>query len=97
MLLSLIVTTVIGVVLCVVYLRSLYAVIQKAARERFEPASAEDDRFTGSLVGAIGALVASILLTMSYGIAPAFLYVGPIVCLLIPVALTYCMMEELKS
>lgn len=95
--LSLIVITVIGAVLCAIYLRSFYAVIQKAARERFEPVSAEDDRFTGSLVGAIGALIASIILTMSYGFAPVFLYVGPIVCLLIPVALTYCMMEELKS
>ncbi len=92
-----IVTTVIGVVLCAVYLRYFYAVLQKSARERFEPPPAEDDRFTGSLIGAIGALIASIILTMCYGFAPVCLYVGPIVCLIIPVALTYCMREELKS
>ena len=95
--LSLITTTVVGIVLCVVYLRDLYAVLQKSARERFEPPPAEDDRFRRSLVGAIGALIASIVLTMCYGFSPEFLYVGPIVCLLIPVALIYCMREELKS
>lgn len=87
----------VGAAIAAVYLKYMWQALSKASRDRYRADDGADDRYGHSLIGALVALGASILLVCAYGFAPVFLYLGPLACLLSPVAIIYCFTEELKD
>ncbi|CAN7311059.1 hypothetical protein LJR034_001501 [Caballeronia sp. LjRoot34] len=88
---------IVGIVIAAFYLRYMWRALSKASRDRYLADDGIDDRYGHSLLGALIALGASIFLVCAYGFAPVFLYLGPLACLLSPVAIIYCFSEELKD
>jgi len=86
-----------GLIIIFFYLKYMWAVLQKASRERFEAPSDEEDNYGHSFRGAMFALVMCIILVAAYGWTPYMLYLGPTLCLLTPAAICYCFKEELKD
>jgi len=55
------------------------------------------DTYSGSLAGAGISVVLSSIAISLYGLGPAFLYLGPLAALLSPIAVTFCLREELNG
>lgn len=87
----------VGLLIIFFYISYMWAVLQKASRERFEAPSDEEDNYSGSFKGAMFALVMCIILVAAYGWTPYMLYLGPTLCLFTPAAICYCFKEELKN
>jgi hypothetical protein len=88
-----IITIAVGLVIGYAYLRFMWGSLQNAVQTRDET-DAGQDRYHFSFIGAIIAVVASSAAIASYGLGPAFLYVGPLLALASGVAVTYCLRTE---
>lgn len=89
---------VIGIVVSVLYLKAMLTILNEAA-DSYEEIEEES---TGSYYAAPawGALLAGILAALviaGYGIGPSMLYLGPILAMVSPIAILYCMAQDIKS
>ena len=90
-------TLVVGVVIAIFYLRSMWLVLQRTAETLDEPEDTRPDAFAYSFVGAVIAVFASWLAIAAYGASPIFLYVGVVLALLSPIAVGYTFYRELRD
>jgi hypothetical protein len=91
------ITIIIGAVISLFYLRYMWLVLQRVAVTLNDPDEGQSDRFAHSFVGAIVAVLSSALAISSYGYAPQFLYVGVLLALASPIAVTYTFYRELHD
>jgi hypothetical protein len=90
---------VVGIVVFVIYIKSMLTVLGEAASSYTEM---EDDSdhisyysspaWGAALAGIIAAVVISL-----YGVSPLLLYIGPILCMLSPMAIIYCMSKDIQE
>ena len=90
-------TLVVGVVIALFYLRSMWLVLQRTAETLDEPEDPRPDAFAYSFVGAVIAVFASWLAIAAYGASPIFLYVGVVLALSSPIAVGYTFYRELRD
>jgi hypothetical protein len=90
-------TIVVGIVIAVAYLVAMGRALVKAAATVDRPEPDGVDAFSYSFAGAILAVIASSLAIISYGWSPSFLYVGVVLALLSPIAVTYTLIRELRD
>jgi len=88
-----------GIAIFIKYISSMFVVLQEASISYTEIEEDEEhiaylaSPFWGTaLAGIIAALV-----IWSYGVSHIFLYIGPILCLISPVAIIYCMSQDIQS
>lgn len=91
------VTILIGLVISAAYLLAMGLALRKAAATIDEPEVDGVDAFSYSFAGAIVAVIASSLAIISYGWSSSFLYVGVVLALLSPIAVTYTLFRELRD
>ena len=91
------VTILVGLVISAAYLIAMAKALKKAADTIDVPEPDGVDAFSYSFVGAIVAVIASSVAIVCYGLAPWLLYVGVILALLSPIAVTYTLYRELKD
>jgi hypothetical protein len=91
------ITIIIGAVIAVFYRRNMWLVLQRVAVTLNDPDEGQSDRFAHSFIGAIVAVLGSVLAIGSYGYAPQFLYVGVLLALASPIAVTYAFYRELRD
>jgi hypothetical protein len=87
-------TTLVGLVIAYFYIRHMWGALRKAVRTRHQSEEGQVDRYHGSLIGAVISVVLAAVLIASYGIGPAALYLGPVLALLSPIAVAYCLRQE---
>jgi hypothetical protein len=90
-------TIVVGAVIGLFYLRSMWLALRRAAATRDDPDDGQADAFAYSFVGAIFAVITSSLAIALYGCGPQFLYVGVLLALASPIAVTYAFYRELND
>ena len=91
------ITIIIGAVIAVFYLRNMWLVLQRVAATINDLDEGQSDRFAHSFIGAIVAVLGSALAISSYGYGPQFLYVGVLLALASPIAVTYAFYRELSD
>jgi len=87
----------VGVVIGFVYLRYMWLALRRASATRDDPDDGQADAFAYSFVGAIFAVIASSLAIALYGYGPQFLYVGVLLALASPIAVSYAFYRELND
>ena len=92
-----VVTILIGIVISIVYLRSMWLALQRVAQTLDDPDDGESDSFGYSFFGAILAVIASSLSILANGLAPQLLYIGVVLALGSPIAVAYTFRRELKD
>jgi multisubunit Na+/H+ antiporter MnhE subunit len=92
-----VVTIIVGVIISAVYLYYMWRVLLQVARTIDEPDDGRPDSFGYSFAGAIVAVAASWLAIAAYGFGPQLLYVGVILALLSPIAVSYTFYRELHG
>ena len=91
--------TVVGVIVFGVYLKSMLTVLQEAASSYTE-IEADSDHISYYSSPAWGAAIAGLIAAIviwSYGISPILLYLGPILCMISPMAVIYCMSRDIRE
>jgi hypothetical protein len=91
------VTILIGVIIGAAYLYYMWRVLLHVARTIDAPDDGTPDSFGYSFAGALLAVAASWLAIASYGFGPQLLYVGIVLALLSPIAVTYTFYRELHG
>lgn len=91
------VTILVGLVISAAYLLAMGRALKKAAATIDVPEPDGTDAFSYSFAGAIVAVLASSAAIISYGWSPYFLYVGIVLALLSPIAVTYTLFRELRD
>ncbi len=87
---------IVGVVISAIYLQKMFAVLRSSAKTYESDQQDESkDTFNYSLLGTIISVTLSAVVIWIYGIGAFFLYLGPILCMLTPIALIYCMNQDL--
>jgi hypothetical protein len=94
---SVLITIVVGLVIAVFYVHAMWSALQKAVRIRDEPEERTSDTYRYSLLGAVVSVLASSIAIGAYGVGPLFLYLGPLLALASPIAVTYCLRQELAD
>lgn len=91
--------TIAGIAIFIKYINSMFIVLQEASISYTEVEEYEDhiDYFASPFWGAAVAGIIAALVIWSYGVSYIFLYIGPILCLVSPVAIIYCMSRDIKS
>lgn len=89
---------IIGIVVSALYLKAMLTILNEAA-DSYEETEEES---TGSYYAAPawGALLAGILAAIviaAYGIGPSMLYLGPVLAMVSPIAILYCMAQDIKN
>jgi hypothetical protein len=87
------VTIVIGLIIGAVYLRFMWAALQKAVRTR-DDADTGKDQYHFSFAGAVISVVASSAAIAAYGLGGSLLYLGPLLALGSAVAVSWCLRRE---
>jgi hypothetical protein len=86
----------VGIVIFYVYLQKMFAVLSNAATTYdLDQQDESKDTFNHSLLGTIISVTLSAVFIWSYGLGALFFYFGPVLCMLSPVALIYCMNQDL--
>ncbi|NJK63759.1 MAG: hypothetical protein HC921_14680 [Synechococcaceae cyanobacterium SM2_3_1] len=89
---------IIGIVISILYIKSMLTVLNEAADSYSE---AEDEAggvyYSAPAWGAAIAGIISAMVIWSYGAAPMLLYLGPILVMLSPIAILYCMAQDIKE
>lgn len=83
-----------GVVIAFFYVKHMWAALQKSVRIRNDPDEGREDKYRYSLVGAVISVFLSYVAIAAYGLGPALLYLGPVLALVSPIAVTYCLYRE---
>ncbi|MEO1122656.1 MAG: hypothetical protein AAFW84_35390 [Cyanobacteria bacterium J06635_15] len=90
---------VVGVIVFGIYLKSMLTVLQEAASSYTEMEEDSDhiSYYSSPAWGAaIAGLIAALVIGL-YGIDPIFLYLGPILCMISPMAVIYCMSRDIRE
>lgn len=90
-------TIVVGLAISAVYIRYMWLALQRAAETVDAPDDSQPDAFGHNFLGAVIAVVSSALSIALYGVAPQFLYLGVLLALVSPVAVTYTFHRELHG
>jgi hypothetical protein len=88
-----VITILAGLVIGYLYLRFMWASLQKAVQTRDE-SDVGKDQYHFSFNGAVVSVVASSTAIAVYGVGPALLYVGPLLALSSAIAVAYCLRQE---
>ena len=89
---------IIGLVVSILYLKAMITVLNEAVESYHEV----EEETAGSYYAAPawGALLAGVtvaLVIWSYGVSPLLLYLGPIFAMISPMAIVYCMAQDIKG
>jgi hypothetical protein len=84
----------IGIVIVFYYVKGMMAILSNAAKTYDFPDEEIHDSYKYSLPGTVIAVVLAALVITAYGWASAFLYLGPILCMISPIAIIYCMSRD---
>lgn len=88
-----------GTIIFVLYLNAMFTVLKEAASS-YSIVEEDNDHifyYAAPVLGALAAGITAALVIWSYGMNPVFLYLGPILCLISPVAIIYCMSRDIKG
>jgi len=89
---------IVGIVVCVFYLKAMLTVLNEAADSYTE---VEDDMegsyYAAPAWGAALAGIIAAIVIWSYGVNASFFYLGPVLSMLSPIAILYCMMQDIKN
>jgi hypothetical protein len=91
------ITIIAGALISIFYLRYMWSALQRAVLSINKPEDGRTDAFAHSFIGAIVAVVASSLAIASYGLSPQFLYLGVLLALIAPIAVSYTFYRELQD
>lgn len=91
------VTIFVGLVISAFYLTIMAKALLKVAANIDKPEPDGTDAFSHSFIGAIIAVIASSLAIFAYGLSPSLLYVGIVLALISPIAVTYTLWRELTE
>lgn len=86
----------IGVVISFFYIKGMAGVLSNAVRTYNFDQEDSQDTYTNGLIGTILAVIASAVVIWSYGLGPYLLYLGPVLCLLSPIGITYFMSLDIQ-
>jgi uncharacterized membrane protein len=84
----------IGIVIAFYYIKGMMTVLENAAKDYNFPDKEAHDTYKYSLLGTVLAVVLAALVITAYGWASTFLYLGPILCMISPIAIIYCMSRD---
>lgn len=89
---------VMGVVVSVLYIKAMLTILNEAA-DSYDEAETESDGsyYAAPAWGAALAGVVAALVIFFYGLNPSFLYLGPILAMISPMAILYCMVQDIES
>lgn len=90
-----------GTFIFILYINAMFTVLKEAAASYSEVEVEEDDDhifyYAAPVSGALAAGVTAAVVIWSYGINSTFLYLGPVLCLISPIAIIYCMSRDIKE
>lgn len=91
--------TVAGMAIFIKYINSMFVVLREASVSYSEIEEDEEHiaYFASPFWGAALAGIIAAFVIWSYGVSYIFLYIGPILCLISPVAIIYCMSQDIQS
>ncbi|MGJ3245882.1 MAG: hypothetical protein ACFE0I_07390 [Elainellaceae cyanobacterium] len=89
---------IVGITVCVFYIKAMLTVLNEAADSYTEVEDDTDGSYYASPAwgAALAGIIAAIVI-WSYGVNPSFFYLGPVLSMLSPVAILYCMMQDIKN
>ncbi|MEM9007286.1 MAG: hypothetical protein AAGE59_27645 [Cyanobacteria bacterium P01_F01_bin.86] len=89
---------VVGLVVSVLYIKAMLTVLNEAADSYREDEEESDGSYYAAPAwgAAIAGIVAAIVI-WAYGISPALLYLGPVLAMASPIAILYCMAQDIKN
>ncbi|MEO1353769.1 MAG: hypothetical protein AAFW84_34290, partial [Cyanobacteria bacterium J06635_15] len=88
---------VIGVVVSALYIKAMLTVLNEAADSYQEDEEESDGAYYAAPAwGAAVAGIVAALVIWAYGISPSLLYLGPILAMVSPIAILYCMAQDIK-
>ena len=90
---------IVGIVIFILYIKSMLTVLGEAASSypEMEDDSDHISYYSSPAWGAaLAGLIAAVVIWL-YGISPLLLYLGPILCMLSPVAIIYCMSKDIQE
>jgi len=88
----------IGIIVSILYIKAMLTVLNEAADTYSEEEEeAEGVYYTSPVWGAALAGILSALVIWSYGMSSMLLYLGPILAMVSPIAILYCMMQDIKE
>jgi hypothetical protein len=90
-------TAAVGLVIAIFYVEAMWGALQKAVQTRDDPEEQAQDTYRYSLLGAVSSVLVSSIAIAAYGVAPVLLYLGPILALASPIAVTYCLRQEQRG
>lgn len=88
----------IGIVISVFYLKAMLTVLNEAADSYTEVEEDNDGSYYAAPAwgAALAGLIAAIVI-WSYSVHATLLYIGPVLSMLSPVAILYCMFQDIKN
>ena len=88
---------IVGIIISAIYLQKMLSILKNsAATYDLDQQDESKDTFHYSFLGTIISVTFSALVIWAYGLRAFFLYLGPVLCLLSPLVLIYCMSVELS-
>lgn len=84
----------IGIVVAFYYVKGMMTILDNAAKTYNSPDEEIHDTYKYSLLGTILAVVLAALIITAYGWVSALLYLGPVLCMISPIAIIYCMSRD---
>ncbi|MEM9767132.1 MAG: hypothetical protein AAF892_04505 [Cyanobacteria bacterium P01_D01_bin.71] len=89
---------VIGTVVSILYIKAMLTVLHEAADSYSEDeAESAGSYYAAPAWGAAIAGVLAALVIWSYGLSPSLLYLGPILAMISPIAILYCLSQDIKN
>ncbi|NEQ54620.1 MAG: hypothetical protein F6K11_31560 [Leptolyngbya sp. SIO3F4] len=88
----------VGIVISVLYIKAMLTVLNEAA-DSYQESEEESagSYYAAPVWGAAVAGIAAALVIWSYGMSPSMLYLGPILAMISPAAILYCMAQDIKN
>lgn len=88
----------VGIVISVLYIKAMLTVLNEAA-DSYQDSEEESagSYYAAPAWGAAVAGIAAALVIWSYGMSPSMLYLGPILAMISPAAILYCMAQDIKN
>lgn len=89
---------IIGIVVSVLYIKAMLTVLNEAANSYGEvEEETVGDYYAAPAWGALMAGIIAALVIFSYGLEPSMLYLGPIFAMISPMAILYCMAQDIQN
>lgn len=88
---------VVGMVVSIFYIKAMFTVLNEAAGSYYEEDEDNKSYYAAPAWGALLAGVIAALVIWSYGVNPSLLYLGPFLAMVSPIAILYCMAQDIKN